>query len=88
MFFDVKNCHHILWGKCTFFENGICNGVKELFLEIFSGKKLATYTMGKTYVFVSIVFLRGGNSIAKDINPKFNKNVQVFSFSNMVLRRP
>ena len=40
LFFLQKSCHHILWGKCTFFPR----------------HKLAIYTMVKTCVFYNLIF--------------------------------
>ena len=45
--FFEKSCHYVLWGKITFFQNWISNGVDELFFKVFFQKKCHYILWGK-----------------------------------------
>ena len=64
--FSKKSCHYVLWGKWTFFENWISNGVDDLF---FSFKKNVIIYYGENALFLRMEFPMGWRTFFLEIFP-------------------
>ena len=79
LIFIKKSCHYVLWGKSTFFENRISNGMEDIFFCFFFKKVVIIY-YGENKHFLKIWFAMGWTIIFLEI--KFLKCVDMYYGEN------